>query len=302
MIEEQKEMETLEEQPVKKGKFGLFKDKALAEIQQVTKSLNDKMQADGYERRMKKYNPLFPKDLKAKKFNCPNVIKIVDDAVRRDIDVCKGAVGWLENVNGVEILNLYDEYMHNVEIQFVPVAKCDEIYCVDPFDRTKYINVNEIFDKANEEKMAELKNIAYMLGAKSCEIEIKTSTFVTAKLAAKITAKIKGADASGERSSEKSQLIQNGRKTRSTFGGNDNPVAPKLKWFAHDSNINRFIEMRCNSGNRITSESLEVNWSSCTTMSQQTACAIDKIAKIGAKMESKCRQESNMTIVYNVEF
>ena len=48
-MEDQKEMETLEEQPVKKGKFGLFKDKALAEIQQVTKSLNDKMQADGYE-------------------------------------------------------------------------------------------------------------------------------------------------------------------------------------------------------------------------------------------------------------
>lgn len=33
---------------------------------------------------------------------------IVDDAVRRDIDVCEGSIGWLGKENDIEILYLYD--------------------------------------------------------------------------------------------------------------------------------------------------------------------------------------------------
>ena len=51
---------------------------------------------------MKQYNPLFPEEYFSDTFFVPNIIRIVDDAVRRDIDVCQGAIGWRENKKGTE--------------------------------------------------------------------------------------------------------------------------------------------------------------------------------------------------------
>ena len=131
----------------------------------------EKSKADSYTRRMKKYNPLFPDQYKSESFNLPNIIMIVDDAVRRDIDVCEGSIGWLSKESGVEILCLYDEAITFSGIQFVPTVTCDALYYVDSFDRSKFIRTDCIFSKAHEERMAELKHIAYALGAKRCTIE-----------------------------------------------------------------------------------------------------------------------------------
>lgn len=98
-------------------------------------------------KKIEKYNPLFPDEYHSENFKIPNVIAIVDDAVRRGIDVCEGAIGWRKTVNDVEILYLYDEWIEESNIQFIPVAKCDDVYCVDPFDRSKFIKSDYIFKK-----------------------------------------------------------------------------------------------------------------------------------------------------------
>ena len=69
----------------------------------------EKSKADSYARRMKKHNPLFPDQYKSESFNLPNIIMIVDDAVRRDIDVREGSSGWLSTESGAEASCLYDE-------------------------------------------------------------------------------------------------------------------------------------------------------------------------------------------------
>ena len=105
----------------------------------------EKSKADGRARKIKKYNPIFPEQYKSDSFNLPNLIIIVDDAVRRGIDVCEGSIGWLSNNSGVEILHLYDEYVNESGIQFIPSITCDAAYYVDSFDRKRYIRTDCIF-------------------------------------------------------------------------------------------------------------------------------------------------------------
>ena len=76
--------------------------KAAADVKVGVAAMVEKSKADSYARRMKKYSPLFPDQYKSQNFNIPNIIMIVDDAVRRGIDVCEGAIGWLSKDAGAE--------------------------------------------------------------------------------------------------------------------------------------------------------------------------------------------------------
>ena len=119
-----------------------FTKKAADNIQKSAKDLSDQTQKALLEQRIKYYNPLFKEKFFSEDFNIPNIIKIVDDAERRDIDVCEGAIGWTKKSADVEILYLYDEFVRESGINFIPFVKCDAIYCVDNFDKTKYIDVS----------------------------------------------------------------------------------------------------------------------------------------------------------------
>lgn len=272
--------------------------KAVDGVQKGTKAFIEQTKKGLHEKKVKKYNPLFPKDFGNEKFHLPNVIEIVDDAVRRDIDICKGAIGWIDRVNEVEILHLYDEWVEQSGIQFVPVWKCDNVYCVDNFDRKRYINSNSIFGKATEEKLAELENIAYYLGAKSCSIEIveedKNSTSKSIKIS----------PAQGEVSYKSNYSNMQRGKTVSNFAGHSNPKRPPLKWFKHDDNINGMIEKCCNDVQSIKSKVLELSGACCATMTKKTACAIDKILKTKGtiSMEQQAIREHSSVLIFEIEF
>ena len=149
--------------------------KALADIQKGAQDLSEKNKQESYLRRLKKYNPLFPDVYQGPDFNCPNLIIIVDDAVRRGIDVCEGSIGWLETKGGTEVLCLYDEAVAFSGLQFVPAPTCDSLFYVDQFSRNRFVRVDCVFNKAHEERLAELKHVAHSLGAKRCTIEITES-------------------------------------------------------------------------------------------------------------------------------
>ncbi|MBQ9959055.1 MAG: hypothetical protein IJP01_01745, partial [Oscillospiraceae bacterium] len=59
---------------------------------------------------LEKYNPLFWDDYIADGYTRPNIIMISNDAERRGIEVCKGAMGWTEKAGEMDVLCLYDEY------------------------------------------------------------------------------------------------------------------------------------------------------------------------------------------------
>lgn len=287
--------------------------KTIADVQAGAMALSEKTKHDSYLRRLKKYNPLFPDVFHSAEFHIPNMIMIRDDAERRGIDVCEGAIGWLGKESGMEILYLYDEAVADSGIKFVPSASCDAVYYVDSFDRKRFIRVDCIFAKAHEERLAELKYVAHCLGARRCTIEINETR--TEMDASKKKTAVGGGGAAGKISSnesaEQNATFRNAA-TRSgkitvEFAGEGIPKVPELKWFKHDENIKRLIDMRCGGENQVTLETLELSGSSSATMSRKTACAIDNAIgsmkmKGLASMESQSVRENQSTLSFIVEF
>ena len=269
-------------------------------ISKGAKKLSEEAKKSAYEQKMKKYNPLFPDKFKSAEFKMPNVIEIVEAASRSNIDICEGAIGWTDKVNDVEILHLYNEYVEESGLNLLPFSKCDAVYCIDNFDKSRFINSDTIFERITNEKLAELENIAYCLGAKSCSIEIVENTVQNNAMGVRARASV--ASAEHHAFSGKHDL-QSGKNV-SYFDGHNNPQRPSLKWFAFDDNIKGLIDMRCSGNNSIKSKVLEINCSSSATMSQKTACAIDKILKVkaGVSMESKAVKEHSSKLIFDIEF
>lgn len=286
--------------------------KAAASAKNNVIAMAEKSKNDSYLRRLKKYNPLFPEQYNSKEFNIPNMIMIVDDADRRDVDVCEGSIGWLGKENGVEVLYLYDEAVKFSKIRFVPSATCDAIYYVDNFDRSCFIRTDCIFSKAHEERLAELKYIAYCLGAKRCSIEISESNADTQTQSKKFnlseSVKKIGGTEKVEQSVSSSGINKLSGHVEAEFQGSDTPKIPELKWFAHDDNVRRLIEMRCSEDNSIKTETLELSGSSSATMSQKTAYAIDGAinrmvkAKVNSSMNTQAAKEHHSKLLFSVEF
>lgn len=289
--------------------------KTLSDVQASASDLSEKMKQDSYLRRLKKYNPLFPDVYQSADFNLPNMIMIRDDAERKGIDVCEGAIGWLGNESGMEVLYLYDEAVPTSGITFVPSADCDAVYYVDSFDRKRFIRIDRIFGKAHEERLAELKHVAYSLGAKSCTIEISESSVEVSVSKKKASfgggGVLHGAKASSAESAEQNSSVKNSTqrsgKIYVQFEGHANPQRPTLKWFANDDNIKNLVEFRCNGENSVKIETLELSGSSSATMSQKTACSIDNAVgamklKGGSTMEAQAVRENHSTLYFSIEF
>lgn len=308
-FDKKKNTETLSE--LVHGAVDLGK-KAATEAKAGVTTIIEKSKADSYARKLKKYNPLFPEQYNSEGFNLPNIIMIVDDAVRRDIDVCEGSIGWLTKESGVEVLCLHDEAVEFSGIQFVPTITCDAFYYVDSFNRNRFIRTDCIFSKAHEERMAELKHIAYCLGAKRCTIEIS-------ELHTNVLSQSKSVDLSGKfkkiSSSQKAEqsFAEAGLNHRCghieiEFQGNETITQPELKWFSHDDNIKRLIEMCCNGKRVVKTETIELSGSSSATMSQKTACIIDgAIGKLGGTKNSysldyEASKEHHSKLLLHIEF
>ena len=272
----------------------------------------EKTKSDAYARRMKKYNPLFPDQYADAAFNLPNIIVIVDDAVRKDIDVCQGAIGWLGKENDVEILYLYDEAVPTSGIQFIPTATCDAVYYVDSFDRHSFIKADCYFRKVQEERSAELEHIACCLGAKCCTVEIVEKERSAEAKKRIVALKENASGATCEESAEQSSASQSAAELHSRncswFQGNNVPQRPTLKWFAHDHTIQQLITARCSGDNSIVAKDLDFYGTSFATMSQKAACAIDcalgtgKSAGGSTSMEAQATKEQESRLIFHVEF
>lgn len=287
--------------------------KAVESIQKGAQELADKSEVASFERRLKKYNPLFLDAYQSEEFILPKMIMLADDLERRTIDVCQGAIGWTGDDTGLEVLYLYDKDVEISGLQFIPNAKSGAIYYVDNFDPNRFVRVDCIFNKAHEERIAELQHIAHSLGAKKCSIELSESSVETQvekkkfELKASLS-KIKvGPSESSQKSLERKEASKRTGRVDVEFGGSSEITRPELKWFANDENIKQLIEMRCAGSNFIKKLLLELEGAASSTMSQETAYAIDNaITKIGVKgsmsMESQATKEIHSKFLLNIEF
>lgn len=254
------------------------------------------------EKMLKKLNPLFLEEFNSENFHTPNIVHIVDDAVRRDNDLCQGAIGWREKIADTEVLFLYDEFIEQSKIKFIPTATCDSSYYIDNHNRNRYIRIDCLFSKAHEEKVAELKHIAFSLGAKKCSIQINEQVSESSNKDIAVNAKKNSVK------KEINNLKQESRQGKDDiiFEGNNTPTEPTLKWFADNDNIKRLIDIRLSGNNSIKSEVLEISGSSTATISQKTAISIDnfmkKFGKVESNIKSSATKESNSTLIFKIEF
>jgi hypothetical protein len=295
-------------------KAAVVSKKVAVNVQEAAVITSEKIKEDNKSRRLKKYHPITLKEYKSKKFNIPNVIRIVDDAETRHIDVCADAVGRLVNEKGVEIFYINDEFVPNSGLHFVPAPVCDAIYHVDNFDRARFIRTDEIFSKALEEKLAELEHIAFCLGARCCSIEIVEDNRENNERKTKSDSSIKEEGKNGSKSentfsveNKNSSKRNNRGKSITNFSQNTIPQQPRLKWFAHNDNVRNLIEMRLSESGSVRSKTLELSGTSSASMTQKTAIAIDhEIAKMGIKsnnnIERQAQIEKNSKLIFEVIF
>lgn len=305
-----------------KQKFSEFMQKTAVATKKVAKDAYDgtKIMAERIKESSEKHKkerlaPLFPNDYKSQDFRIPNVIKIVDDATRKNIEMCQGAIGWLamegvgKDTQKTEVLYLYDEARDMCGLEFVPSFNINAIYCIDTFDLTKkrFIKADCIFNKAQEEKMAELEKVAYSLGAKSYSVDIVSTEIEGASKTQ--SGKIKVAADGTEvktMSANASQKHSTGHSSAS-FEGHNSPVAPTLKWFMYDDTVKNLIEMRCSNPASVKSRILELSGASSATMSRQTAVAIDCMikgtkVKSSSNMEMQANRELSSKLIFKIEF
>lgn len=282
---------------------------AAESMQKSATAFSEKMKEDSYQHRLSKYNPLFPSEYNDASFVLPQLIVIADEIVRQGIDVCEGAIGWKSIESESEVLHLYNTSTSLKEIEFYPSATVGATYYVDNFNPNRYINVDCIFSKAHEERLAELKQIAYSLGAKSCTIEITESNQAANSMnrAANLSGKIGPIGKIGlkaDQSSTSMNAATRSGKITAVFEGSTAPERPALKWFANDENIRNLIEMRCTTPGRLKYEELRLSGSSSATMTHKAAAAIDglKGVKGGLSMQSQAMTEHSSELLFLVEF
>lgn len=303
-IDLQKSTEALKKAASKAGEA----EKSAAEAaKNGAQALSVKAQLYNTEAQIKKYNPLFPEQYMSENFNLPNLIMIVADAVRKEISVCNGAIGWLSNEKGVEMLHLYDEAVAFSGLHFFPAATCDSIYYIDPHKRKNFISIDCYFSNMQESKLAELQKIAYALGAKRYWVEMLETTKENNSAKASASLKVPRANASAARSYEEMAEAHSKSLAEASFTGDRQAGRPELCWFAHDNNVKNLIEMCCSEKDKpsITSYNIELSNSNAATMSTSTAMKIDAtIKKLGlnSNLNAQSAKEYSRKLLFRLEF
>ena len=272
-----------------------------------------KVQDENRKALLKKYNPIFLEDYPTENFG---IIVITDDSNRKDVDVCKGAIGWKSTNKDMDVLHLYDTAIDKLGLKFLPTPTKESFYYVDELDRSRYIKLDSYFDTMQEAMVAELAHIAFSLGAKKYSIDLEEISSETIFNGKKANVNIKNpfgaakgnADASADFSSEirSSKNIAND----SNFSTGAPPVHPNLRIFKNNDMINNLIDMRMKgqlNKNSMGGHSIRIKKSNYSNINSSIASKIDatvnKInAKASCKLEKKRKKEEIQILVYRIEF
>lgn len=266
------------------------------------------------EQQLAHYNPVFPDEYSAPDYDLPNLIIIEDEDQRKDVEVCKGSIGWLEKKDGMEILHLYEEAVPFSGLEFYPHPMCEAAYYFDSFNKDRFIQLDAYHEVIQQERVTELRNIAHALGAKECYLETyeEDHSYAHSKQSkgGSVSSKI---SAIGNSSGSASQEVSDDQTQKRTviysqvFEGNDNPSRPELNWFKKDKEINSLIEARCSQENTLKEYSILIDTASSLGMSVSRAAKLDNALK-GVKVKSnfsfedEIRNESRRKLVYNIKF
>ena len=278
---------------------------------EVAPDVIDYLKDENAKYQLKKYNPVFMHDYIKDDFYLPRMIMLVDGSERKDIEVCKGAIGWKSNPNGLEVFHLNCDSANYVNLKFSPAPMCDSVYYVDPHDPAEYICVDNLFEKMQQQKLAELADVAYYLGARSYRIEIVEETreeeIKDFSAEAKAKAKIVESEQNAKHSEQRKKTGRILVSSEAEYLEKREPQEPPLLWFKNDPNITGLVNHICVGGGKIKSKDIYFEGSKYALMNSATAAKIDATVKrLGAGNETdfktKTEKEYSSKIIFHLEF
>ena len=273
--------------------------------------LSKKMYEAKIEFEKKRLRPIYKETFLEENYKYPDMIRVVEyDKQHMESEACVGAVGFMDNVDGAEILNIYKRNADLLKIRLFPYTH-ETIYYPSAGSKNLYVDLGEYFEYEEKQRIAELEHIAYKLGANYFKVTImeEKKSFVKKSEKASLDVKLFPLKGKGkydsERSNTKYEVVKSGSELY--MDGNNKPSEPELNYFSQDGDIINLIKMRKNTDNHIISKTLHVKYDSSSTIKGKRVAQLDatlKKYKIGgnASINSEVEEESRRIFEYIIEF
>ncbi len=256
--------------------------------------------------------PLPDGSVRKSKAKIPAIIHVAEpDKKHAESKACENSIGYLSEENGITVLNIYNQNMQEIGVNFYPDNE-QSIYYVDPVQKGLYIDISEYFQHLKTARVNELEQLAYSLGASYFRILFKTNTSETETMKKKAGISIKkgrqgkadiGAENSGSETSKESIEIVK----ELYLSGHNDPQIPKLVYFKDDPDITSLVFMRMDPKNQLKRKECVIKYSRFSGIKESNAAkvqgALDSInggASISILNETKV--ETNTTLIYTIEF
>ena len=292
---------------------------AVAAINDGAGKLAEKAKEVKREIDLKNYSPVFYEDYMSNSFEMPALVRIIEsDPKHEAAEVCQGSIGFIDDLKGLRVLNLYKKEYNRLVSKIIGDAKIsfypyfdEDFFHVHPYNKYTFINMNDYFEETKEERIAELQKIAYDLGAKRVTINYleEKKALTGNKIKAGGKAKVGKDGGNGE------VKIEEATKDKYTFSqdiiesyaGSDEPKMPKLIYFQNDSSIKNLVEMRINGPHSVHHVEKVVKYATSNGIKKSEALKIDAAFQHyklegNASVCSEVEQENRMMLKYQIDF
>lgn len=300
-----------------KGKAVVAVDAVGAAISSGASAASEKAARAIRDQKERLYNPLFAEDYFSTGFDMPKLVVIADEDARKGVEVCDGAIGWLNTRRIPEIIFMYEEFVPRSNVRFSPRPMCGGVYYRHPFESDLYLQVKDYLKICKRDQLTELKNIACLLGAVHCSVEVHREKGLLGSVGASRNSHAQAKVGKERASTDVSQALDASCASNETlnivmsesFEPGATPQRPELQWFAHDNEILSLIEKRCNpnAGGVLSSYSIDITASTSSTISIDLASSIDASlgaakVKAGNSLAAGLKKEEKKHFVYKIEF
>lgn len=283
-----------------------IKDNAISKQAERKLSIAEKKKLDD----IKKYFPIFKKDIANGELLSERFIRIVNYDSRLENEVCKDSIGFYEKTKDRKLLTIYTKYACLMGLTFYPQMS-ESVFIADPCIPGKYIEIDEYYNYMKQVRVNELTVVAQALGAKSVNIELRNSTtsslYSSADAKAKIGTLVDGS-ATRDTQNEEAKSIDIWASTTFKKSGFDGvPSTPELLYFRNESDISALIHMVLANKSKVSERKYSMKASSSSGVSLAEAASVSGILKkikcnAGAIFEKSAENESNAFLDYTIVF
>ena len=260
---------------------------------------------------LKSLRPIFEEDLDSPEFAMTKMIRVAEiDKKHAESEVCSGSIGFISEQKGVTIINIYTDKADLYGLAYYP-DKESEIYYVDPYDRDRYVALDDYFHYLKVARVNELQRIAQDLGARHFRVTYKED------LKAEIENHQKAGFKGNQKKYKANEAVEVERsmseKSSSTIEiaaemeciGHD-PIEPKLVYFQKDDSIKNLIRLRM-SDNTVKHQKFSLYCSQSSGIRVNDAAKIDAALtamKYSAKasVTERAQNEARRYFEYEIDF